>query len=43
MKRLRLARELRIAPWRVPSAVVRGVSFKRPPDHVFEFFRKLHG
>ncbi len=23
--------------------VARSIGFKRPPEHVFEFFRRLHG
>lgn len=41
--RLVFARELRLAPWRVPRQVVERVSLDRPPEHVFEFFRRLHG
>lgn len=29
-------------PWRVPREVVY-IGTKRPPEHVFEFFRRLHG
>ena len=39
--RLRLAWAVRIWPWRVPSHAKR-IGIKRPPEHVFEAFRRLH-
>lgn len=43
LKRLLLARELHEWPWRIPAEVVRSVGMRRPPEHVFKFFRRLHG
>lgn len=42
-RRLRLAIAYREWPRNVPWYVVDGIQTKRPPEHVLEAFRKLHG
>ena len=42
-KRLHLALSCREWPWRIPREVVELVGMRRPPEHVFDFFRRLHG
>lgn len=39
--RYRFGRQCRTWPWRVPAAVVL-IGRKRPPEHVFEEFRRIH-
>ena len=43
LKRLILAWKFREWPWRIPAQVVHTVGMRRPPEHVFEAFRRLHG
>jgi hypothetical protein len=40
--RLRWARRLHVWPWQVPWQVVL-IGEERPPERVFEYFRRLHG
>ena len=40
--RIRWGYLTRTWPWKIPREVVL-IGTKRPPEHVFEFFRRLHG
>lgn len=42
-KRLRMAWAMKVAPWTISVEAVYLISLKRPPEYVFEYFRKLHG
>jgi hypothetical protein len=42
VSRLRWAWELKTWPWKIPWQV-KLIGTERPPEHVFRFFRALHG
>ena len=42
LRRVYLAARAREWPWNVPDDC-RIIGFRRPPQHVFDYFRRLHG